>query len=92
MHDTRISMKIMLTGIQTLISFQFSLSTETAPQRANKTTTTELIKFYKIKEKEINLLVKNSVKYIHASMICGRVSHVFSSARVEDKHATPKNI
>ena len=70
MHDTSISMKIMLTGIQTLISLKFSISTETAPQRANKTTTTELIKFDKIKEKEINLLVKNSVKYKHIQHTC----------------------
>ena len=70
MHDTSISMNIILTGIQTLISFQFRFSTETALQRVNKTTTTELIKFYKIKEKEINLLVKNSVKYKHIQHTC----------------------
>lgn len=63
MPDTSMPMKIMLTGIQTLISFQLSLSTETAPQRANRPTTRELIKFCKIKEKEINLPIGNSVKY-----------------------------
>lgn len=45
MPDISIPMNIKLTGIQTLISFQLSFSTETARQRPNTTTTRELIRF-----------------------------------------------
>lgn len=45
MPDTSMPTKITLTGIQTLISFQLSFSTETAPDKPRRVTTTVLIKF-----------------------------------------------
>lgn len=47
MPDTSMPMKIMLTGIQTLTSFQLSFSTVTTPEKPKRTTITELIKFCK---------------------------------------------
>lgn len=45
MPETSIPIKIKLTGIQSLISFQFNFSTETAPKNPNTATTRVLIKF-----------------------------------------------
>jgi hypothetical protein len=53
MPDRSIPMNIKLTGIQTLISFQLSFSTETTRQRPNATTTRELMRFcLKLNEKK----------------------------------------
>ena len=58
MPDRSIPMNIKLTGIQTLISFQLSFSTETARQRPNATTTRELMRFcLKLNEKKKKELV-----------------------------------
>ena len=45
MPDTSMPTKITLTGIQTLISFELSFSTETDPDKPNRITTRELIRF-----------------------------------------------
>lgn len=47
MPETSMPINITFTGIQALTSLQLSFSTETLPQRANKTTTRVLIKFCK---------------------------------------------